>query len=141
MVELPFIIGVERSRLHGKLFVGDLLLIVAVMSVGMLQHNEIPWQVPERTALVIGPFLVSWLVVAYVMGAYTGDARRSVIDATENASGTWFVTALVGAGLRSTPYLPGESPLTFVAVIVAAGAVALSVWRGGITQIVGPSES
>jgi hypothetical protein len=76
-----------------------------------------------------------------VMGAYTGDARRSVVDATENASGTWFVTALVGAGLRSSPYLPGESPLTFVAVIVAAGAVALSVWRGGVTQIVGPSES
>lgn len=141
MVELPFVIGVERSRLHGSLFVGDVLLIVAVMSAGMLQHNEIPWQVPRRTALVIGPFLVSWLLVSYVMGAYTSDARRSVVDATESASGSWFVTALLGAGLRSTAFLPGNSPLTFVAVIVGAGAVTLSLWRGGVTLILGPAES
>lgn len=141
MVDLPFVIGAERSRLHGGLFVGDVVLIVLIMGLGMIRHNEIPWEVPERAVLVIGPFVLAWLVVSYVMGAYTGDARRSTVDATENASGTWLVAALVGAGLRSSPYLPGNSPLTFVAVVVATGALALSLWRGGVTMIVGPAES
>lgn len=140
MVDLPFVVGVERSRLHAGLFVGDVAIIALVLSAGMLRHDVDPLARPEYTALVVGPFLVSWLVVASVLGAYTGDARRSVVDATENAAGTWLVTVLVAAGLRSTPYLPGESPLTFVAVVVAVGAVALAVWRGVVTSAVGPAE-
>jgi hypothetical protein len=140
MVDLPFVIGAERSRLHGALFVGDVSLIVLLLSFGMVRHNENPLALPERAVLVIGPFVLSWLVVSYVLGAYTGDARRSTVDATENAAGTWLVAALVGAGLRSTSYLPGNAPLSFVAVVVATGAVALSAWRGGVTAIVGPAE-
>jgi hypothetical protein len=140
MVDLPFVIGAQRSRLHGGLFVGDVVVIVGLLVAGMLRHNELPWAVPERAVLVIGPFLLSWLVVSYVLGAYTGDARRSVIDATENAAGTWLVAALVGAGLRSTPYLPGSSPLSFVAVVIGVGTVGLAAWRGGVTHVVGPAE-
>jgi hypothetical protein len=140
MVELPFVIGAERSRLHAALFVGDIVVIVLLLAGGMMRHGEVPWEVPRRAALVIGPFLVSWLVVSYVLGAYTGDARRSTVDATENAAGTWLVAAVVGAGLRSTPYLPGESPITFVAVVLAVGTLGLAAWRGGVTHVVGPGE-
>lgn len=140
MVDLPFAVGVERSRLHAGLFVGDVAIIVAVLSLGMNQHNENPLAMPERAALVIGPFVLAWLVASVVLGAYTANARRSVIDATENAAGTWLAAALVGAGLRATAYLPGDSPLVFVAVVVATGAVGLATWRGVITAIVGPAE-
>ena len=140
MVELPFVIGAERSRLHAGLLVGDLAIIVLVLSGGMLRHDENPLEVPERALLVIGPFVLAWLVASFVLGAYTGDARRSTIDATENAAGTWLVAALVGSGLRATPYLPGDSPLVFVAVVVATGTVGLATWRGLVTHVVGPAE-
>lgn len=140
MVDLPFVIGAERSRLHALLFVGDIAVIVGLLGGGMMRHGNVPWLIPERAALVIGPFVLAWLVVSWVLGAYTGDARRSTIDATENAAGTWLAAALVGSGLRATSFLPGDAPLTFVAVVVGTGVVGLAAWRGAVTAVVGPAE-
>lgn len=139
MVDLPFDVGVERSRLHAGLFVGDVAVIVLLLSGGMMRHDANPLVVPERAVLVIGPFVLSWLVVSYALGAYTSDARRSTIAAATNAAVAWLVAAVVGASLRSTPYLPGNAPLSFVAVVAGVGAVGLAVWRGAVTAIAGPA--
>lgn len=139
MTDLPFAVGAERSPLHAGLLVGDVAIVVLVLSAGMVRHGESPLGVPGRAALVIGPFVASWLAVSYLLGAYTGDARRSVVAAMGNTGGTWAATAAVGAGLRATAYLPGNSPPTFVAVVAGTGAVALAAWRGVVTAVVGPA--
>jgi len=139
MVDLPFGVGVERSRLHAGLLVGDVLLVVLVLSAGMLRHNENPLELPGRALLVIGPFVVGWLVAAVLLGAYTSDARRSVGGTVVNATVTWFVAALVGSGLRATSFLPGNAPLVFVGVVVGTGAVGMVLWRGVFTAVVGPA--
>lgn len=139
MVDLPFAVGAERSRLHAGLFVGDVALIVLLLAGGMVRHRELPWEIPERTVLVIGPFVLAWLVASLLMGAYTADARRSTVDAVVNVAGTWLVAALLGVGLRATPSLPGGAPPTFVAVVVGFGAVGLVLWRGAVTLVVGPA--
>jgi hypothetical protein len=138
MVELPFAVGVERSRLHGLLFAGDVVVVVVLLSAGMVRHGENPLVLFERAVLVIGPYVLGWLLAAALLGAYTTVARRSVGDAAANAAGSWFVAALVGSGLRATPALPGGAPPTYVAVVVGTGFVALVGWRAAVTVVVGP---
>lgn len=157
MDDLPFGVGVVPSRLHAGLLLGDVAVIVLLLGAGMVRHRTLTQvsevvigpvgalgplvlSLPLRALLVIGPFVVSWLVVATLTGAYTVAVRRSTVDAAVNAVGTWLVAALVGAGLRSLPMLPGRAPVTFLAVVVGFGAVGLAVWRGAVTYVVGPAE-
>lgn len=139
MDDHPFAVGAEPSVVHASLLVGDVAVIVGLLSAGMLRHAENPIEMPERAVLVIGPFLLSWLVAAYLLGAYTAVARQSVVDAAVNAAGTWLAAALLGAGLRATTSLPGGAPLSFVAVVVGTGALGLALWRGVFTAVVGPA--
>lgn len=139
MDDQPFAVGVEPTRLHAGLLVGDVAVILLLLGAGMLRHGEVPWLLPERSLLVIGPFLLSWFVAAALLGAYTSDARGSVFDATVNATGTWVVAALGGAALRATPMLPGGAPVSFVAVVVGVGVLGLAAWRGLVTAVVGPA--
>lgn len=137
-MNLPFVVGADRTRVHAGLLAGDVAVVVLLLSLGMIRHNQNPLGVPGRTVLVVGPFVLAWLVVAYALGAYALETRRSVAAAAANAAGTWVVAALLGAGLRATPFLPGNAPPTFVAVVAGFGAVALAAWRGAVTYLVGP---
>lgn len=137
MVDLPFGRGIERSRHHGALLVGDVAVIVLLLSAGMVRHNENPLVMPERAVLVVGPYLLGWVVAAALAGTYTSRASDSGADSVANVVGTWFVATLVGSTLRGTQFFPGHAPLTFVVVVGGLGAVALAIWRGLVTVAVG----
>lgn len=128
-----FATGVERTRRHAGLLAADLLVVALVMLAGMVRHHPDLFAVAGRVVLVVGPFAVGWLVAAPLAGAYRDTGRRSVAEAAANGAGAWTLAALVGAGLRALPFLPGDSPPSFVAVVVGTGALAVAAWRAAFT--------
>lgn len=140
MNELPFGVGagVERTRQHALLAAGDVVVVSAVLVAGLLRHNQNPVSYPGYAAVVLAPFLLGWAVAAVLLGTYTVDARGSPLEAVVSGVGTWLLAALLGAALRATPYLPGNAPPTFVAVVAGTGAVGFVLWRGVAAAVLRP---
>ncbi len=120
---------VEPSGTTLRLAVGDVAAVVLVIAAGELRHGVHPVYQFPTFADTLAPFLVGWLLGGVAAGVYRADARADVRVAATRTAAAWTLAALVGAGLRATPYFHGNSPPTFVAVTVLAGLVALVPWR------------
>lgn len=122
---------VDRETL--PLAVGDVAVIVAFVYAGMVNHGtaDFPPVVAELgvVALDVAPFLIGWLLVSIPIGAYSPGAGESAKAAIPLAIRSWIGAAVVGLGLRATPLFPGGVALTFAAVMLVGGAVALGVFR------------
>lgn len=136
MEEISLGPGVELSGRRPLVAVGDLAVVGALLSLGMLRHGVRPVVQTEHAALVVAPFLFGWIVAAPLVGAYADEAFRSVRDATEAVAGAWLGAVLVGAALRATAAFPGNAPLEFVAVVFGFGLVALGAWRALASLVV-----
>ena len=108
---------------------GDIAVVFAFIAAGMYSHNEPAWEYPAYAVDVATPFVVTWLLVAGVVGLYhrstVGSLRRTALLTIA----AWTVAALLGSGLRATAFFPGDAPLTFVAVQVAIGMAFVLSWR------------
>ncbi len=119
----------DRSGTTAGLFIGDIVVLLALLTVGSLRHHDPILQEPLYFAGTVAPFLIGWLIAALVSGLYSSRARRSILVSVLYADGTWIPAALIGAALRATSYFHGESPLTFVLVMLGFGILFLTVWR------------
>lgn len=119
----------DRSVTTAALLVGDLAIIVLQLSAGLLTHGEDPLAAPGYTAATVVPFLVGWLLAAPMLGAYTTRVRESFPETVLSVGLAWIVAALIGVGLRATPWLQGSAPAAFVVVTVGTGLATLLPWR------------
>jgi hypothetical protein len=126
---------------NGRAFVrflpGDLLAILAFVLVGELQHGGLGAQ---RYAGALLPFLVGWLVVAPILGAYSSNALESSRSALLLAVTTWLGADLVGQLLRGTATFPGNASPQFFVVAFVFGSLFLAAARFGtlvITDLTG----
>lgn len=116
----------------GLLALGDLLTVLAFVSFGSYYpHGNTD---PLHAVYVAVPFLFGWFVVAPLAGAYT--AYPSQRNEAFSLLGTWLVAALVGLGLRSTGFFPGNSPPSFGFVMVVVGGGSFLLWRLGIARFI-----
>jgi hypothetical protein len=113
------------------LAVGDVLAIVLVLTAGTIHHSSVAAVAadPLHLVAVLVPFLVGWVVAAPLLGAYSAGAAESAKAAIPLAVRSWVVADLVGVGLRATPVFPGGFALTFLAVSLVTGLVAIVAWR------------
>ena len=113
------------------LAVGDVLAIVAVLTAGTIQHNGVAFVTanPVYLAGVLAPFLIGWVVAAPLLGAYSPGAAESAKAALPLAVRSWVVADLIGVGLRASPLFHGGFALTFAAVSLVTGLVAIVAWR------------
>lgn len=113
------------------LAVGDVVAIVAVLTAGTVHHNGAAFVSanPLYLAGVLAPFLIGWLVAAPLLGAYSPGAVESAKAALPLAIRSWIVADLIGVGLRATPLFSGGATLTFVAISLVTGLVAIAAWR------------
>ncbi|MFC6835978.1 DUF3054 domain-containing protein [Halomarina ordinaria] len=122
---------IDLSRTTLALAAGDLLLIAAFVVLGEFSHIGV-----ERTFANPGyvfeaflPFLLGWLVVAPLVGAYGREARETVRSAVGYALFAWGGAVVVGQALRATPLFRGDFAVTFFLVSLGVGAVLLVPWR------------
>ena len=127
---------VERSSTTAWVAVGDIVVIVAFLAFGALRHGVDPITQPLRVAGTVAPFLIGWVLAAPLVGAYAPRARQSVKMGALVAAAAWLPANLIGAALRATPYFHGQSPLSFVAVTFAVGAVFLATWRAVVAGLI-----
>lgn len=119
----------DRSAMTVLLLVVDAALIAGQLSYGLVIHGTAPLADPLYTAETIAPFLVGWLLVAPMLGVYTARVRESLVETALAVTIAWIVAALIGVGLRATPWLVGGAPPTFVLVTVVTGLATLLPWR------------
>jgi hypothetical protein len=117
------------------LAVGDLLVLVALLSLGTANHNGVSYltEQPVGLALTLLPFLVGWVVAATLVGAYSAGAAESAKAAIPLAIRSWVLADVIGIVLRVI--LPfdatgGLVPLAiFFVILLVVGSVGLGVWR------------
>ena len=115
------------------LAVGDVLVILAFLYAGSLRHQTVGVP-PTADGLihlggVVAPFLLGWVLVAVPIGAYSAGAGESAKASVPLAIRSWIGAAVIGLGLRATPFFPGGVELTFAGVILLVGAVSLGLFR------------
>ncbi|MFC4551479.1 MULTISPECIES: DUF3054 domain-containing protein [Halorussus] len=125
----------ERSPDAGLLAVGDLLVILAFLTVGELRHGVNPVTQPLVVADTVAPFLLGWVVASLAVGAYAPGAMRSSRVAAVRAAGAWVGAAAIGLALRATSLFHGESPWTFALVVTGIGVVSLVAWRVAVSAV------
>lgn len=123
---------VDRAAL--PLAVGDLLVIVAFIYAGTLQHGTVPFPLTgadDVLALlaVAAPFLVGWVLAAPVVGAYSAGAVESAKASVPLAIRSWIPAAVIGLIIRATPVVDGGVAVSFAIVMLIVGSVSLGVWR------------
>lgn len=125
----------DRSAVTLLVLVGDLAIIAAQLSYGLITHGTDPLADLPYTAETVAPFLLGWLLVAPMVGIYTARVRESFTETLLGVGIAWLVAALIGVGLRATPWLVGGAPPTFVLVTVVTGLVTLLPWRLLVTVL------
>lgn len=119
---------IEVSGTSGVLLAGDVLAILAFVVAGEFRHY--PTDVAlSRTPETFVPFLLGWLVVAPVAGAYAAGIGRRPLTGGLTVGVTWVGAALLGHAIRATAFFSGGFDLTFVAVSLVVGGVLLVAWR------------
>ncbi|WP_439026184.1 DUF3054 domain-containing protein [Haloarchaeobius sp. DT45] len=112
-----------------KLAGADLVVLVALITMGELRHGVNPISAPLAVAETMVPFLVGWFLVATLVGAYGDRAFAGGIDSARLAAGAWIGGANIGLMLRASPYFSGNSPWTFMLVMTGLGCLAMAVAR------------
>ncbi|MFB6310182.1 MAG: DUF3054 domain-containing protein [Salinirussus sp.] len=111
------------------LAVGDAGAILAFVAVGEVRHATDPLSDPGLVLTAAAPFLLGWMVVGILGGFYTRSAVSSVRHAALKTTIGWGVAVLVGAAIRATPAVRGDSPLMFILVTFGFGGLAIVGWR------------
>lgn len=108
---------------------GDVLAVVAMIAAGLYRHSILAWELPMHTARTAAPFLIPWIIIAPLAGAYREEIFSKFGATMLFAGGAWIVAAVLGSQLRATVYFPGNAPLSFVLVTIAFGLLFLLAWR------------
>lgn len=119
------------DRAAAPLAVGDVIVILGLLTFGALQHNTTTYLTENPTYLlgVFAPFLIGWVLVAPLVGAYAPGAAESAKSSVPLVVRSWIPAAVVGLLLRWAGLFHGGAAPAFAVVITVTGAFALGVWR------------
>jgi len=112
------------------LAVGDLIALIALLTVGTLNHVTTDFLLANPLYLleVYAPFLIGWILVAPLVGAYSAGAVETAKSSVPLVVRSWIPAAVVGLTLRHFVFR-GSAALTFAAVMLVLGSAALGGWR------------
>lgn len=111
--------------------VGDLVVLLAFLFVGTIQHWPLEQVQAEPIIYVYaaGPFVLGWLICAPLIGAYSPGGGSAPNSSIPLAIRSWIPAVVVGLAVRVV-VVPGRGfdPI-FAVIILVGGAVVLSIWR------------
>jgi hypothetical protein len=114
------------GRAVSRFLPGDIAAILVLVLIGTIEHGSLT---ANRYVGVALPFLIGWLAVAPLAGAYATRAAESTRSALVLAAAAWLGADLVGQLIRGTDYFPGDADPAFFLVAFVAGSVLLAVAR------------
>lgn len=112
------------------LVVGDAIAFNIVTTIGLFNHGELTGLGRIAEILQIAtPFVVSWLAVAPVMGAFRRDVVERPRQVLPRVALSWLVAAPIGLFLWSLVRQKTVQP-AFAIVMFSTNLIALLGWRG-----------
>ncbi|GAB0489821.1 hypothetical protein MMPV_001046 [Pyropia vietnamensis] len=119
---------------HPLLALGDTAVFLTFAAIGAASHASAA--TPVTIAITAAPFIVTWLAVAPLVGAYSPRAVGTYQGAAVTTARGWLVGVPSGLALRGvlTSHLP---PPAFAVVTLLSTAVLLGVWRGVYVKVRG----
>ncbi|ELZ33856.1 DUF3054 domain-containing protein [Halorubrum tebenquichense] len=129
-MDAPPFLAARLDRDAAPLVVGDLIALMLLLTVGTLNHSSVEFLTANPLYLpgVFAPFLIAWVVIAPLVGAYSAGAVETAKSSVPLAVRSWIPAAVVGLALRAFVFR-GGAELTFAAVMLVVGSVALGGWR------------
>ena len=123
-------LGRRLDRAAAPLAVGDVLVLLTFLTLGTLRHLSVAF-LTDRPAYMLGvwaPFVIGWVVVAPLVGAYAAGAAETAKSSVPLVIRSWVPAAAVGLALRAVAFRGGADP-AFAVVMLVTGTVALGGWR------------
>lgn len=123
-------LATRLDRSAAPLAVGDVLALIVVLTVGTLNHVPAEFLIdnPLHLVGVWAPFLIGWVAVAPLIGAYSAGAVETAKSSVPLVIRSWIPAAAVGFVLRAFVFAGGAAPV-FIVVMLVTGSVALGGWR------------
>ncbi|PSQ56118.1 DUF3054 domain-containing protein [Halobacteriales archaeon SW_8_68_21] len=121
-MDAPPFLAARLDRDAAPLAVGDVIALLVLLTVGTLNHTTVefltanPLYLPE----VFAPFLIGWVLIAPLVGAHSAGAAETAKSSVPLAIRSWIPAAVV---------FRGGAELSFAAVMIVSGSVALGGWR------------
>jgi len=112
------------------LAVGDLIALIVLLTIGAINHHSVEYISANPLYLleVYAPFLIGWVLVAPLIGAYSAGAVETAKSSVPLVVRSWIPTAIVGLALRAFVFRGGAAP-AFAVVMLVLGSIALGGWR------------
>jgi hypothetical protein len=116
------------------LFLGDLVALTLFVLAGQADHDLLPGTNPLWYTLTRGwPFLLVWLVVGWLVGAFRLPAGAAGWPLLRELGGSalhgWLIAAPLGVLLRALVLGRGVIPALFFLTTLGFGALFLLIWR------------
>jgi hypothetical protein len=129
-MDAPPFLAARLDRGAVPFAVGDLIALILLLTVGTLNHTTVEFLTANPLYLpgVYAPFLIGWVAIAPLVGAYSAGAVETAKSSVPLVVRSWIPAAVVGLALRAFVFL-GGAELTFAAVMLVLGSVALGGWR------------
>ena len=129
-MDAPSFLASRLDRAAAPLAVGDVLVLLALLTVGTLNHTTPEFLLSNPVYLlgVFAPFIIGWALVAPLVGAYSAGAVETAKSSVPLVIRSWIPAVLIGLGLRAFVFR-GGADLTFAVIMLVLGAVVLGGWR------------
>lgn len=119
----------RERNLRILLVVGDILALLLFVIIGQTDHQTVSAENPLGGLLVAGaPFIVAWLVSAFLLGAYRADVVAPRVMLTRSLT-AWFIALPIGIVLRALLLGRAVIPTAFILVAFAFGGLFIIGWR------------
>jgi hypothetical protein len=111
--------------------VGDLIVLLAFLFVGTVQHWPLEQVQAEPIIYVFaaGPFILGWLICAPLIGAYSPGGGSAPNSSIPLAIRSWIPAVVVGLLVRVVAVPNRGFDPVFAVVMLVGGTVVLAAWR------------
>lgn len=108
---------------------GDVTAILVFVILGEFSHGQNPLTVFGPFFQTLVTFLVGWIAVAIVGGAYAADTHTDRRRAVLVPIVLWAFADAIAQALRATELFAGDAAITFYLVALVVGGTLLGGWR------------
>lgn len=129
------------SKLSLPLAIGDVIAFLVFAAIGRASHAEAAGlDAIVQIAETASPFLIGWMIVAPLLGAYRSDIITAPRTMATRTSLAWLLAWPIGLGLRALIRQSGI-PLVFALITGVTVLLILLIWRSIFAFVVGRNHS
>jgi hypothetical protein len=128
----------DTRRFSPALLIGDIATFLLFAIAGLSSHDE--GYTASSLTRVILPFLLPWLVIAYLMGLYKKPETSEPASILKRVMMAWVPAWAVGVALRSLVWGREFAPAFAIVTFVINSALLLG-WRAVAVMLLGKSEA